>query len=78
MNPAHLIKMVNQIGAFFEAQPDQAQAAKDVAAHVQRNWEARMRKELLQHLATAGDDELKPVVRAAMKSIADTSRLNAA
>jgi hypothetical protein len=38
--------MANQIGAFFEAQPDQTQAAKDVAAHIQRNWEARMRKAL--------------------------------
>lgn len=77
MNPAHLIKMANQIGAFFEAQPDQAQAAKDVAAHIQRNWEPRMRKELSQHLATAGDNELKPVVRAAMKVIADANRPHA-
>lgn len=78
MNPAHLVKMANQIGAFFEAQPDQTQAAKDVATHIQRNWEARMRKELLQHLAVAGDDELKPVVRAAMKALAEANRQAAA
>lgn len=69
MNPANLIKMANQIGAFFEAQPDQTQAAKDVAAHIQRNWEPRMRKELLQHLSAAGDGELKPVVREAVKGL---------
>jgi formate dehydrogenase subunit delta len=69
MNATHLIKMANQIGAFFEAQPDQTQAAKDVAAHIQRNWEARMRKALLQHLSVAGDSELKPVVRAAVKAM---------
>lgn len=78
MNPAHLVKMANQIGAFFEAQPDQAQAAKDVAAHLQRNWEPRMRKELLQHVSVAGDGELKPVVRAALKAIADANRPHAA
>jgi formate dehydrogenase subunit delta len=74
MNPAHLVKMANQIGAFFEAQPDQTQAAKDVAAHIQRNWEPRMRKDLLQHLSVAGNGELKPVVRAALKVIAAESQ----
>jgi formate dehydrogenase subunit delta len=79
MNPAHLIKMANQIGAFFEAQPDQAQAAKDVATHLQRNWEPRMRKELLQHLSVAGDGALKPVVREAVKGLAaDTKHPDAA
>jgi formate dehydrogenase subunit delta len=62
--------MANQIGAFFEAQPDQTEAAKDVAAHIQSNWEARMRKALLQHLSVPGDGELKPVVRAAVKGMA--------
>ena len=31
MNRAHLIKMANQIGAFFEAMPDQAQAVAEEA-----------------------------------------------
>ncbi len=66
MNPDHLMKMANQIGAFFEAMPDREQAAKDVAAHIMRNWEPRMRAELLAHVARAGDDELKDVVRSAL------------
>jgi formate dehydrogenase subunit delta len=68
MNPANLIKMANQIGAFFEAMPDREQAVNDVAAHILRNWEPRMRRELLQH-ADTGDGELKAVVRDALPLI---------
>jgi FdhD protein len=43
MNPDHLIRMANQIGAFFEAMPDREQAVKDVADHLRRTWDPRMR-----------------------------------
>lgn len=66
MNSAKLIKMANQIGAFFEAMPNREQAVKDVAAHIQRNWEPRMRSALLQHIASSGDAELSPMVREAL------------
>lgn len=41
MNPTNLIKMANQIGAFFEAMPDRQQAVRDVASHITRSWEPR-------------------------------------
>jgi formate dehydrogenase subunit delta len=66
MNVANLIKMANQIGAFFEAMPDREQAVKDVANHILRNWEPRMRAELLAHLLAVGDGDLKPVLRDAL------------
>jgi formate dehydrogenase subunit delta len=66
MNPDNLIKMANQIGAFFEAMPDLEQASKDVADHILRFWEPRMRSDLLAYITDAGDGELKPVVRAAL------------
>lgn len=69
MNPANLIKMANQIGAFFEAMPDRQQATKDVANHILRSWEPRMRARFLEYLSTAGDSELKPVVRDALPLI---------
>jgi formate dehydrogenase subunit delta len=72
MNPAHLIKMANQIGAFFEAMPDHRQAAKDVASHILRSWEPRMRTRFLEHIASAGDGELKAVVRDALPLIKGT------
>jgi formate dehydrogenase subunit delta len=69
MNPANLVKMANQIGAFFEAMPDHEQAAKDVANHILRSWERRMRSRFLEYIAAAGDGELKAVVRDALPLI---------
>jgi len=66
MNSAKLIKMANQIGAFFDAMPNRGQAVKDVAAHIQRNWEPRMRAALLQHVGQNGDAELSAIVRDAL------------
>jgi formate dehydrogenase subunit delta len=66
MNPANLVKMSNQIGAFFEAMPDHEQAVKDVAAHIMHTWEPRMRTALLEYTAQFGDAEFKPVVKEAL------------
>ncbi len=66
MNPAKLIKMANQIGAFFEAMPDREQAVQGIAAHIQRNWEPRMRAALQQYIGAHGDAELAPLVRDAL------------
>lgn len=63
MNAAQLIKMANQIGTFFEAMPDQEQAVKDAASHIQRNWEPRMIRSLQAHVASHGDGELIEIVR---------------
>jgi formate dehydrogenase subunit delta len=72
MNPSNLIKMANQIGAFFEAMPDSEQAKRDVASHILNSWEPRMRRSLLNHIASAGDEMLKPVVREALSIIRDS------
>jgi formate dehydrogenase subunit delta len=66
MNIENLIKMANQIGAFFEAMPDRAEAINGVANHIRNTWDRRMREALLQHLAAQGDGELKSVVREAV------------
>ena len=73
MDPAQLTKMANQIGAFFESMPDAEQATRDVASHIRRFWEPRMRAGLEAHVATVGDAELKPIVRAALKLLASGS-----
>ncbi len=69
MKPASLIKMANQIGAFFDAMPDHEQAAKDVAAHIQKNWDPRMRAALHKHVSECGDAELSAMVRQALPLI---------
>ena len=62
-----LIGMANQIGAFFEAMPDRAQAVADIANHLRRSWEPRMRSQILACLGTADEGKLKTVVRDALR-----------
>ncbi|MBI4998331.1 MAG: formate dehydrogenase subunit delta [Rhodocyclales bacterium] len=70
MSTARLVRMANQIGAFFEAMPDADQGVAGVAEHLRKFWEPRMRAELAAYVAAHGDGELKPVVRAALKAAA--------
>ncbi|NGM87103.1 formate dehydrogenase subunit delta [Parapusillimonas sp. SGNA-6] len=51
-NIAHLIRLANRIGDFFEAMPDRAAALDGIANHIQKFWEPRMRKALLDFLDT--------------------------
>lgn len=69
MKPETLIKMANQIGAFFDAMPDREQAVAGVVAHIQRNWEPRMRTELQEHVSRNGDEGLMSVVRDALSRL---------
>ena len=64
-----LITMANQIGAFFEAMPDREQAVADVASHLRRSWEPRMREQILASLGTADETQLKPLVREALRRL---------
>lgn len=49
MNIDLLIKMVNEISAYFAAEPDTEQAAKAVAGHLRRYWEPRMRRQIITY-----------------------------
>ena len=67
-----LIRMANQIGAFFEAMPDREQAVKDIASHLRRTWDPSMRRQLLACLGKADEGKLKPVVRDAVMALAQS------
>ena len=64
-----LITMANQIGAFFEAMPDREQAVADVANHLRRSWEPRMREQILSSLGTADEAQLMPLLREALRRL---------
>lgn len=49
MNTDHLIKMANEISAFFNGESGADGAPKDVAAHMKKFWEPRMRREIVSH-----------------------------
>jgi len=73
MDIDNLIRMANRIGDFFEAMPDRDQALLDVAGHIQKFWEPRMRRELLAFLArhpdgNAGEVRLSPLVLEAIQA----------
>ncbi|TEA77501.1 formate dehydrogenase subunit delta [Allopusillimonas ginsengisoli] len=56
-NIAHLIRLANRIGAFFEAMPDHDEALEGIANHIQKFWEPRMRTALLDFLNTQPDGQ---------------------
>jgi len=66
MNREHLVRMANQIGTFFQSQPDKAEALEGLASHIARFWEPRMRREF-QALLDAGGEGVLPIVREALE-----------
>lgn len=58
MNATQLIKMANQIGAFFASQPDPVQARTEYAQHLRRQWDPQMRTALYAHLDASGGEGL--------------------
>jgi formate dehydrogenase subunit delta len=66
MNVDNLINMANRIGEFFAAYPDHVQAEHDVAEHLKKFWEPRMRRALLAHLDATKGAGLDPLVLAAL------------
>lgn len=67
MNVDSLVTMANQIGGFFETMPDRQQALIDIAAHLQRFWEPRMRRALLQYVDEHGATQLEDIVLQALQ-----------
>jgi len=72
MNIERLIKMANEISAFFEAEPDREQAVQGVAGHIRRFWEPRMRRQIIEHYQR-GAAGLAEVAREAIALLAAES-----
>lgn len=66
MNVDNLITMANQIGSFFEAMPDREEAVSDIAGHIKRFWEPRMRRALLGHVDAEAGNGLLDIVQEAV------------
>jgi formate dehydrogenase subunit delta len=49
-NAAVLITMANQIGDFFGTMKNREQSLEEIASHLRRFWEPRMRRALLAHI----------------------------
>jgi formate dehydrogenase subunit delta len=68
MDIQHLIKMANQIGAYFQAEPDHAAALDGIAGHIKRFWDPRMRREILAWVDQHAAEGLSELVAEALRS----------
>jgi formate dehydrogenase subunit delta len=68
MDIHHLVKMANDICAFYEALPDREEAINSIATHLKNFWEPRMRREIIDHAKRGAeqDPRLKELVREAI------------
>lgn len=55
MNQEKLVKMANDISAFFQAEPDRAQAVNGVLDHLTKFWDPRMRNQIKSHYQSGGE-----------------------
>ena len=67
MHIDNLVHMANRIGEFFQAMPDREEARREIAQHLRKFWEPRMRRALLEHVDGAGADGLMDIVRDAVR-----------
>lgn len=69
MRIERLVTMANDIGLFFGADPDQVAAAANIAGHLRRFWDPRMRRQIVDHYHQGGAG-LSPIVKNAVALIA--------
>lgn len=64
--------MANDISSFFAGDPDKSEAARNVANHLTRFWDPRMRREIVAHYREGGAG-LDDVARSGIAILADSS-----
>ena len=64
MQNRDLIRMANQIAAYFEAYP-RTEALDGIATHIKNSWTPRMRKQISEYIE-GGAEDLSPLVTAAL------------
>ena len=62
-----LVYMANQIGDFFKSYPHD-QAVKGIKEHIEKFWDPRMKRLILDHL-DAGGVGLEPLAAAALRRL---------
>ena len=64
----NLIVMANQIGDFFETMRDRNKSLEEIAGHLKRSWDPRMRRALMAHVEQHNGEGLKPIVLDAVRA----------
>jgi formate dehydrogenase subunit delta len=63
-----LVTMANQIGDFFESMKDRKKSEEEIAAHLRRTWDPRMRAALMNHVTAHEGSGLKDIVLQALRT----------
>ena len=66
--PEQIVRMANDIGSFFRAEPDRKVALDGISNHINKFWTRRMRQRLLDYVAQGGN-ELDELPREALKLV---------
>ena len=65
----HLVKMANDIGHFFRAEPVREDAIAGIANHIDKFWTKRMRAKLGARLKLGDDAALEELPREALRRL---------
>lgn len=65
----HLVKMANDIGNFFRAEPQREDAIAGITNHIVRYWTKRMREKIAAHIRQGGDTDLDDLPREALRRL---------
>ena len=69
MHIEQLVTMANDIAAFFNGAADRDEAVRDIATHLRRYWDPRMRRQIIDHV-NAGGAGLSELAREAIVALA--------
>jgi formate dehydrogenase subunit delta len=78
MNIDLLVKMANEIGAFFAGTTDTQGASAEVARHLNRYWEPRMRAQMLSYYEQRQGAGLSEIARGGVALMYAASKASAA
>lgn len=73
----HLVKMANDIGHFFSAEPSREDGVLGMAQHIKNYWTKRMREKLNARLAAQGDADLDELPRLAFQRLKEPASVPA-
>ena len=66
MDIGNLVQMANRIGEFYESLPDAEEGQREIATHLRKFWEPRMRRLIMQHVEQTGGAGLTAIVHDAL------------
>src|ERR1700758_2419660 len=65
----HLVKMANDIGHFFRAEPQREDAIAGISNHIAKYWTRRMREKIAAHIQRDGGADLDELPREALRRL---------